>query len=36
MNKAKAILKAVWEFCSFVFVPQWGRNGSLVQEADEK
>lgn len=24
MNKAKAILKAVWEFCSYLFVPQRG------------
>lgn len=19
------VLKAIWEFCSFLFVPQWGR-----------
>lgn len=22
MNKAMAILKAVWEFCRYVFIPQ--------------
>ena len=22
----KVILKAIWQFCSYVFVPQWGRN----------
>jgi len=19
-------LRAIWEFCSYIFVPQWGRN----------
>ena len=22
----KKILKAIWLFCSYVFVPQWGRK----------
>ena len=22
----KKIVKALWQFCSYVFVPQWGRN----------
>ena len=22
----KKILKALWQFCSYMFVPQWGRN----------
>lgn len=26
MRRVVAILHGVWEFCSFVFVPQWGRS----------
>ena len=22
----KKILKAIWQFCSYLFVPQWGRK----------
>lgn len=22
----KLIVKGVWQFCSYLFVPQWGRN----------
>ena len=22
----KKVLKAVWEFCSYLFVPQWGKH----------
>ena len=25
-EKLKSIAKGIWAFCSFVFVPQWGRN----------
>ena len=25
-KKLKSILKGIWAFCSFVFVPQWGRS----------
>ena len=24
--KLKGLLKAVWQFCSYLFVPQWGRK----------
>ena len=24
--KVKEIVKGVWAFCSYLFVPQWGRN----------
>ena len=26
METIKKILKGFWEFCSYVFVPQWGKN----------
>ena len=26
MERVKAVLKGVWAFCSYLFVPQWGRN----------
>ena len=29
----KKILKAIWEFCSYVFVPQWGRNKKKCSKA---
>jgi len=25
-EKLKSILKGIWAFCSFLFVPQWGRK----------
>lgn len=25
-KKLKSILKGVWAFCSFLFVPQWGKH----------
>ena len=25
-NKIIAIAKGVWAFCSYVFVPQWGKH----------
>lgn len=25
----KKVMKAVWEFCSYVFVPQWGNKTVL-------
>ena len=28
-------LKAVWEFCSFLFVPQWGRNLRAEERKNE-
>ena len=27
-------LKAIWEFCSFLFVPQWGRHPKDVGTAE--
>ena len=27
------ILKAIWQFCSYVFVPQWGRNKQKSSKA---
>jgi len=24
------IVKGVWAFCSYLFVPQWGRNGNAI------
>lgn len=29
----KNILKAIWLFCSYVFVPQWGRNKQKCSKA---
>jgi len=29
----KKILKAIWLFCSYVFVPQWGRNKQKCSKA---
>ena len=26
VNKVKAFLKGMWAFCSYIFVPQWGKN----------
>lgn len=26
MSEARAILKGIWSFCSYLFVPQWGRK----------
>ena len=28
----KKIVKALWQFCSYVFVPQWGRSKSGKME----
>ena len=25
-EKLKSMLKGIWAFCSYVFVPQWGKN----------
>ena len=25
-ERLKSFLKGVWEFCRYVFVPQWGKN----------
>ena len=30
----KGILKAVWLFCSYLFVPQWGRNKGNTDDTD--
>ena len=30
----KGILKAVWLFCSYLFVPQWGRNKGNTDYTD--
>lgn len=27
MERVKEILKGIWAFCSYVFVPQWGSKG---------
>ena len=29
----KKIVKALWHFCSYVFVPQWGRNKKKCSKA---
>ena len=26
MGKINTVLKGIWAFCSYVFVPQWGKN----------
>ncbi len=36
MNKIKAILKGIWEFCSFLFVPPWGKKRREAQEEYER
>jgi len=35
--RVKAILKGIWQFCSYLFVPRWGRTqrenrGALNEE----
>ena len=27
------ILKAIWQFCSYLFVPQWGRNKEYANDS---
>ena len=27
-EKLKAVAKAVWTFCSYLFIPQWGKKQS--------
>ena len=34
-EKLKSILKGVWQFCSYVFVPQWGKKRREAQEEYE-
>lgn len=31
-KKIIAIAKGVWAFCSYLFVPQWGRNREKIIE----
>lgn len=34
-EKLKSILKGIWAFCSYVFVPQWGlhpKDGGTTEE----
>lgn len=31
----KSVLKGIWAFCSFVFVPQWGRTKSETRDKKE-
>jgi hypothetical protein len=26
MFKVKVVVKAIWQFCSYLFVPQWGEK----------
>ena len=28
----KTLLKAIWQFCSYLFVPQWGRNKEYAND----
>lgn len=28
-EKLKSMLKGVWAFCSYVFVPQWGKRSKM-------
>lgn len=30
--KAKEILSVVWQFCSYLFVPQWGRTQGQIDD----
>ena len=37
-GRCKMLLIAIWQFCSFLFVPQWGKHrvhGSLQSKAAE-
>ena len=29
----KSLLKAIWQFCSYLFVPQWGRNKEYANDS---
>ncbi len=31
-EKLKSILKGIWAFCSYVFVPQWGSKRCKKQD----
>ena len=31
----KNILKAIWQFCSYLFWPQWGPRRGVREEAGE-
>ena len=35
-KKIMALVKGVWAFCSYVFVPQWGNKRRKAQEEFEK
>ena len=28
----KKFLRAIWQFCSYVFVPQWGRHNKYAKD----
>lgn len=32
----KKFLTAIWQFCSYIFVPQWGKKRREAQEAYER
>ena len=34
--KIKEIVKGVWAFCSYLFVPQWGRKRCKMSEVGGK
>ena len=36
MIRIKRLLSAIWQFCSFLFVPQWGSKRRRVQEEYER
>ena len=35
MVKVRVALKAIWLFCSYLFVPQWGRSRRVEERNNE-
>ena len=33
MERVKEMLKGVWQFCSYLFWPQWGRNKEYANDS---
>jgi hypothetical protein len=34
MERIKRFLSAVWKFCSFIFVPQWGKSPTRADKTE--
>lgn len=32
----KKVLKGIWQFCSYIFIPQWGKKRREAQEQYER